>query len=144
MRDANEGLGNGAEDYPLIQELDNTRLLNQTAMMVNTMTESFTLANALQGIRHFNGKSPLKDFLQDVKNGANYVPLNLKGNYVRAVLGKLTGAARDSTYGKTINTVEDLTSHLKNRFAPGPNFAYYQEKINKIRRKTRLVIFMTA
>ena len=48
---------------------------NSVTAMFSTMTTSLSLQNAMQGIRTFTGDSgdrmPLKDFLQNVKNGQN-------------------------------------------------------------------------
>ena len=74
----------------------NAHLLNQdnsVTAMFPTMATSLSLQNAMQGICTFTGDSgysiPLKDFLQDVKNGQNYITPLQEGHYVKAVLGKL-------------------------------------------------------
>ena len=51
----------------------------------------------------------------------------------RAVLGKLRGPAKDSTYGKSFANIEELRTHLKKRFAPGRGFSYYMSKLGAIR-----------
>lgn len=98
-----------------------------------SMSASFALQNVLVGFPEFDGKNmPLKDFLQDVRNGLEFAGGDQEPRYVRAVLTKLKGAARDCTYGKTIRTIEDLVKVLKERFAPGKDFAYYCNKIHQI------------
>lgn len=109
-----------------------------TAMAVNqsitALVSSFALQNSITGLRPFNGTDwPLKDFIQDIKNGAVSVPADQQTNYLRAVVSKLRGAARDSSYGKNFNNLDDLIKHLKNRFAPYKDYNYYIEKLNNLR-----------
>ena len=109
-------------------------LMNQTVTMMASMATSFTLSNALQSIRHFDGRNiALKEFIQDVRNAARTVPQTQLEPFLNAVISKLRGPARDSLWGKAVNTVDDLVSHLKRRFAPGRNYSYYQGKINTLR-----------
>lgn len=106
----------------------------QAVTAINNMTGSFALQNAIAGLPEFNGKNiPLKDFIQDVQNGATYITGENKGNYIRAVISKLRGPARDTTYGETFATIDALIKHLKARFAPGKNFAYYSSKLHTLR-----------
>lgn len=108
--------------------------LSVTNAMMTSMAECFALQHGTLNIPFFNGRNiPLKDFLQDVQNGAVFVPPASEGSFVKAVLGKLQGAARDSTFGKTFNTVNELIKHLKARFAPGKDYPYYHHEIENIR-----------
>lgn len=109
--------------------------LNQsTAEMMTSMATSFALSNALRIVRPFDGKNmPLKNFLQDVKNGAATIPTEQQSKYVAAVIAQLSGAARDSLWGKTIATVDELVSQLKQRFAPGRTYSYFTNKISALR-----------
>ena len=98
------------------------------------MTTSFSLQNALSQVRNFNGTNgPLEDFIADVRTAREQLPEGCEQQYVRALVGKLRGAAHDSIYGKNITSVEQLITHLKNRFAPGRTHSYYTEKINSLR-----------
>ena len=106
--------------------------VDATAIMTS-ISSSMALTNALQNIPFYDGKNmPLKDFIQDVRNGQVFVDATHEGIYLKAIIGKLTGSARDSTYGKGFNSIEDLITHLKNRFAPGKNYSYYANKINSL------------
>ena len=88
--------------------------------------------NGVTGV--FDGHNmPLKDFLQDIRNGANNVGPAQQAQYISSVISKLKGSARDSIWGKTIGHIDDLVRHLKQRFAPGRDYAYYQGKLNSIR-----------
>ena len=107
---------------------------NLTTMMMTTMMGNYALQTALLGIRRFDGRNmPLKDFIQDIRNGSIYVPEDQTGQYVKAIMGRLEGSARDSTYGRQFQNLEELIKHLKNRFAPGKNYAYYSGKVNNLR-----------
>lgn len=95
---------------------------------------SNALQNVLVGIREFDGRTTLlKDFIQDAKNGSVYIPEGQRPLYVRAVLGKLKGSARDCTVDKEFPTLDSLFKTLKKRFTPGKDFNYYSEKIHQIR-----------
>jgi hypothetical protein len=134
MANRNESAAEGA-NASRSRSFSNADLDASNAMMTS-MAECFTLQHSTLNIPHFDGKNmPLKDFLQDVHNGAVYVAPTSQGAYVKAVLGKLMGPARDSTYGKKFHTVNELTKHLKNRFAPGKTYPYYHHEIENIRMK---------
>lgn len=101
--------------------------------LMTSMAECLSITQGMLGIPHFDGRNmPLKDFLQDIKNGAAYLPPESENKYVRGVLGKLQGCARDSTYGKTFHTVNDLIKHLKERFAQEKTASYYKHEIQNI------------
>ena len=69
-------------------------------------------------IPHFDGKNPpLKDFLQDVSNGAVFVTDATEPGFIKAALAKLRGVASESVRGKQFSKVKDLIAHLKKRFA---------------------------
>lgn len=103
---------------------------DQTAQFMTTLSTSIVLQNALQAIPEFDGRNlPLKDFLQDIQNGALYISAGQMPNYIRAIVSKLRGPARDSTYGRTFGSIDDLIKHLKTRFAPGKDYSYYNNKI---------------
>lgn len=113
-----------------------TEQLANCSMAITTMAGSFALQNALLGVRIFDGKSmPLKDFIQDLRNGFLHVGQTQEAQFVRAVLSRLTGSARDSTYGKDFPTVESLIKHLKARFAPGKTYSYYSNQVAQMRMK---------
>lgn len=108
--------------------------LNESTVMLTRMAGSIALHNAMLGIRQFDGRNgSLKDFIQDVRNGQTGLQGNQEAQYVSAVLSRLQGGARDCTYGKTFNTVEELVSHLRTRFSPGKNYSYYGRRIHELR-----------
>lgn len=107
-----------------------------TLDLLATMNASFTVQNLVQGIHEFDGRNiPLKDFLQDIRNGAQLVPAAQRKDFTRLIITKLRGPARDTTYGKEINTPDELIKILKQRFAPCRDFAYYNSKIHSSRMK---------
>ena len=78
-----------------------------------------TLQKSTYHIPHCDGKNPLlKDFLQDVSNGPVFVTDATKLSFIRAVLAKLSGVARESVRDIQFSKVKDLIAHLKKRFAP--------------------------
>ena len=86
------------------------------------MSNSFALQGVLSQIKSFTGYNvPLKDFVKNVKAGANLLPETAEQAYVKALIGKLKGTARDNIYGHPINTVDELNKHLKKRFTPNHN-----------------------
>ena len=71
------------------------------------------------------GNIPLKDFILDIRNAATDISAAQLPSFLKKVLSRLQGAARNSTYGVAFNSVDDLVWHLKQRFAPGKTFTYY-------------------
>lgn len=65
------------------------------------------------------------------------MPQNQKACYLRAVLEKLRGAAKNCTYGQTFAHLKRSCSHLKQRFAPGKGFAYYDNKLHALSLKQK-------
>ena len=64
-------------------------LMNQTVTMMASMTTSFTLSNALQSVRHFDGRHiALKEVIQDVRNAARTVPQAQMEPFLNAVITK--------------------------------------------------------
>ncbi|CAB0031905.1 unnamed protein product [Trichogramma brassicae] len=119
----------------------NPEALEATTLMLTAMAGSFALNNATLSIPSFDGKNiPLRDFIQDVRNGAAQITELQTPNFIKAVLAKLKGPARDSTFNKTFENVDALVKHLKERFAPGKNYAYYADRIHEARmRKSNTV-----
>ena len=60
--------------------------------------------------------------------GEELLPEETEESYVRALIGKLKGAARDNTYRHDIIALDNLIAHLKQRFAPNRNYSYYSAK----------------
>ena len=93
------------------------------SLVMNSLLQNMTLQNSTHSIPDFNGKaSQLKDFLQDVKNGAVFVTEATEPMFIKAVLSKLKGIARDSVRDKTFATVNELCEHLVKRFAPSKKY----------------------
>ena len=107
--------------------VDHSAAMNTTLL---ALASNLSLQNSITGLGIYDGSNvPLKDFLQDVNNGEACVAPEQKAAYLRAVLTKLRGPAKDCTYGQTFNTIEDLCSRLKQRFAPGKDFTFYNSKL---------------
>ena len=100
------------------------------------LASNLSLQNSIAGIGVYDGSNvPLKDFLQDVRNGEASITKQQSAAYLRAVLGKLRGPAKDCTYGQSFTTIEDLCARLKQRFAPGKDFAYYNSQLHSLKMK---------
>ena len=60
------------------------------SLVMNSFLQNMTLQNSTHSIPDFNGKTPqLKDFLQDMKNGAVFVTQATEPMFIKAVLSKL-------------------------------------------------------
>ena len=91
---------------------DVNRTLNDA--MMTPMAECFAIQQGIMNIPTFDGKNmPVRDFIQDIINGKSSVPVNCEPQYIKAVLARLKGAARDSIYGKSFTTINELIKHLK-------------------------------
>uniref|UniRef100_A0ABD2W4D0 Uncharacterized protein n=1 Tax=Trichogramma kaykai TaxID=54128 RepID=A0ABD2W4D0_9HYME len=85
----------------------NVEALEATTLMLTVMAGSFALNNVTLSIPIFDVKNiPLRDFIQDVRNGAAQITENQTPNFIKAVLAKLKGPARDSIFNKTFETVD--------------------------------------
>ncbi|KAL7289152.1 hypothetical protein TKK_0017096 [Trichogramma kaykai] len=83
----------------------NVEALEATTLMLTVMAGSFALNNVTLSIPIFDVKNiPLRDFIQDVRNGAAQITENQTPNFIKAVLAKLKGPARDSIFNKTFET----------------------------------------
>lgn len=102
--------------------------------MVTSMAECFALQQGVMHIPFYDGKNiPVRDFIQDIINGESSIPENCENQFVKVVLSKLKGAARDSTHGKKFDTIDELINHLKQRFAPRKSYSWYLHEISTIR-----------
>ena len=73
--------------------------------MIKLIAECFAMQKEVMNIPIFDGKNmPVSDFLKDIITEQSFVPATCEKRYVIAVLAQLTGAARDSTFGKTFLT----------------------------------------
>lgn len=79
------------------------------------------------------GKRNLRDYIQDLRNANQLVSDEMRPQFMRSVLQKVTGAAKKSLNGKTVNNIDELIQHLKQRFGPGRNFSYYNTRIQNVR-----------
>ena len=76
--------------------------LNTSAAMTSVL-ECMTLQQSTYHIPQFDGKNPPpKDFLQDVANGAVFVTDATEPGFIKAVLAKLKGVARESVRDKQL------------------------------------------
>ena len=109
--------------------------LNTSAAMESVL-ECMTLQKRTYHIPQFDGKNPpLKEFLQNISNGAVIVTEAMKPSFIKAVLAKLKGVARESVRDKQFPRVKDLIAHLKKRFAPTKKYQWYFESIVNFRIK---------
>ena len=108
------------------------RLLNNVTDMMN----GTTLQNRFMQIPKYDGKNmSLRDYLQDIQNGAAFIPQTSESEYVKAAISNLQGEIRNAVYGEHINTVSDYIKHLKERLARGKTYDYYADAISRIRMK---------
>ena len=108
-------------------------LFNSTTTMFTSMSNSFALQGVLSQIKPFTGYNvPLKYFVEVIKAGGDLLPEDAEEAYVKAVIGKLKGAARKSIYGHPINTLDELIMHLKKRFTHNHDYSYYSARINDL------------
>ena len=76
---------------------------------------------------------PVRDFIQGVVNGEASIPADCEKQYIKAVLARLKGAARDSTDRKSFFSMKDLIDHFKQRFAPHKTYTWYIHEISSIK-----------
>ena len=109
--------------------------LDASAAMASVL-ECITLQQSTYHIPQFDGKNPpLKEFLQDIANGAVYITESTEPGFIKVVLSKLKGVARESVRDKRFNRVNDLMAHLKKHFAPSKKYQWYFESIVNLRMK---------
>lgn len=107
-----------------------------TTAAMTSVLECMTLQQCTYHIPFFDGRNPpLKEFLQDVANGGVFVTDATEPGFIRAVLSKLKGAARESVRDKQFEGINDLVKHLKKRFASSKKYQWYLENIINIRLK---------
>ena len=102
------------------------------------MTLALTMGQAIQGVRPYDGINyPLKDFIQDVTGSAEELPQDneTKKRFLAAVLKKLRGQAKSCAAERQPGTLKDLFKVLKERFAPGHDYAYFAEKTAALQMK---------
>ena len=108
--------------------------MNSTA--IASVLECMTLQQSTYHIPHIDGKNPpLKDFLQDVSNDAVFVTYATEPGFIKAVLAKFRGVARESVSDKQFSKVKDLIAHFKKRFAPTKMYQWYFESTVNLRIK---------
>ena len=101
-----------------------TRTLNES--MIRSMIECFAIQQGIINVPVFDGENmPVRDFIEDVMNGALVVPADCKKRYVTTVLSRLKGSARSSTYGRTFSNLNELSDQLKQRCAPRKAYSWY-------------------
>ena len=109
--------------------------LNASAVMASVL-ECMTLQQCTYHIPQSDGKDPhLKDFVQDVTNGAVFVTDAAEPGFIKAVLAKLKGVSRESVRDKQFSIVKELIAHLKKRFAPTKKYQWYFKSTVNLRMK---------
>ena len=98
------------------------------------MIECFAIQRGIINLPVFDGENmPVKDFIGDVVNGALVLPADCDKRYVTAVSSRLKGAARISIHGRTFSNLNDLSDHLKQRYAPRKAYSWYISEMAIIR-----------
>ena len=88
------------------------------SLVMNSLLENMTMQTSTYHIPEFHGKTPpLKEFIQDACNGSVFVTQSTEPMFIKAVLSKLKGVARESVRDKQFLKINDLIAHLKKRFA---------------------------
>ena len=101
---------------------------------LDLQTQYLALQNALADLPHFDGRKPsLRTFVYDVENAKGLLPKESEEElFVRGVIAKLKGAAKDCVDGHKFNKIEDLLRHLKGHFSSGRDFKTYHQELAKI------------
>ena len=132
--DMNQSIANNLLEDTLNLTVPNIGALLDASAVMNSLLENMTLQTSTYNIPDFNGRTPpLKEFLQDVSNGAVFVTRTTKPILINAVLSKLKGIARESVRDKRFQTIDELMTHLKKRFAPSKKYQWYFESIFNLR-----------
>ena len=106
------------------------------SQLMVTMTHTMAMQCTIGSVPPFDGTNlPLKHFIQDVRNAAAHITPEQLPCFLKKVLGKLRGSARNSTFRVAFATVDGLVRHLKRKFAPGKTFTYYCSQLNDLRMK---------
>ena len=107
-----------------------TQLLDMSRA-VSSANSLNSVQSALCAIPYYSGNTPLKDFIQDVENFSSmFSDQPGCGIFLRGVLSRLQGRAKQSLEGKDIQTIGELVKHLKSRFAPRKTYGHYVEKLS--------------
>ena len=126
--------GNFRTDDNHAQEVISNFICILDESMIRSMIECFAIQQDIINVPIFDGENmPVKDFIEDVMNGAIEVPAECEKRYVTAVLSRLKGIARSSTYGRTFSSLKELSDHLKQRYAPHKAYSWYISEMVIIR-----------
>lgn len=113
---------------------DIARLTAAMAKTMVTLNQQNSIQYAASSLPVFDGEKPkLSVFTQQVEDGLALLPAGTEKEYLAIVLTKLTGPARISTRDKEFSDIASLIKHLKKRYAPGRNVAYFQGEISRLR-----------
>ena len=94
--------------------------------MAQSIADTLAIQQAVSHIPVYDGKNiSIRDFIQDIVNAATYVTPASESALITAVLGRLTGIARECTRNKQFQRITELIDLLKERFAPGKPFECY-------------------
>ena len=109
------------------------------ANAVNVMTHYLQWQNALSQVPMFDGKeSELRSFVLDVEQA--FVSLGEGANeveFVKRILPKLCGRARECIEGQTFADLKSLVKRLKESFtAVGLTFAHYHSQLSQLKMST--------
>ena len=80
-------------------------MTDNSALMIS-IAQTMAMQAAITSIPVFDGKNiPLKDFIQDIRNADAKIPDTQKGSFIKKVLSKLRGSARNSQPERTFPTI---------------------------------------
>ena len=126
--------GNFRTDDNQAQEVIINSTCTLDGSMIRSMIECFSKQQGIINVPVFDGENmPVRDFIEDVINGALVVPAECEKRYVTAVLSRLKGTARSSIYGRTFSNLKELSDHLKQRYAPRKAYSWYMSEMATIR-----------
>ena len=104
------------------------------ADMSTAITGSQGLAmvqNALVALPFYSGNTPIKEFIQDVENFKSmFTTAEQQQAFLRGVIARLRGRAKETLQGETFASVDELVKHLKERFAPKKTYGHYIQAIS--------------
>ena len=106
--------GNFRTDDNQAQEVISNFTRTLDVSMIRSMIECFSIQQGIINVPVFDGENmPVRDFIEDIMNSTLVVPAECEKRYVTAVLSRLKGTARSSTYGRTFSSLKELSDHLK-------------------------------
>lgn len=104
------------------------------ALAVTAMTEYFQTQTVLNQIPTFDGKNTdLRNFVLEVENAYSLLGTGYDQNkFIKLILPKLKGIARESVEGKELSDLNSFTKHLKESFSTTTlPFGHYHSQLGQ-------------